>query len=102
MTDSEAARDSNRKPTDEDVKIAELEARLDRAITRISYDVNVITAQLSKLHKEPLDLRARHRLKRAEQSARRIAQALKDCRDDPPQPAAEDQEPRDENAGEED
>ena len=52
-------------------------SRLDDLVAEIGGEVEAILRDLSRLHREELGLRARQRLKRAEQGARRIARVLR-------------------------
>ena len=52
---------------------AELAPRWDDLVAEMGTEIDELLRELSRLHREPLDLRARQRLKRAEQAAKRIA-----------------------------
>ena len=50
---------------------------LNKLVTEVGDGIDVILHELVKLRRESLDLRARHRLKRAETAAQRIAAIIR-------------------------
>ena len=65
---------------------AEIASRFDDLVAEISEEVEAILRDLSRLHREDLDLRARQRLKRAELGVRRIAAVLRQVAEGDPTP----------------
>lgn len=61
------------------VMTAGLASRLDKLAAQIGAEIAALLPELTKLQREPLDLRARQRLKRTEQSAKRILKLLKEA-----------------------
>jgi hypothetical protein len=77
MDDAAADRNDHDTAPETESRSIGLAQRQEFPVAQIGDEIEALLGQLAKLHREPLDLRARQRLRRAEQAAHRIASVVR-------------------------